>query len=333
MQMQVGALARATGLTVRTLHHYDEIGLVKPSGRSESGYRLYDEADVARLHAVQALRQLGLPLAEIGPLLDDRQAGPEHILEQQMHALDRQIRQAGELRERLALLLDSLRRGAAPAMDDWVRSLSLMTTYTRYFSADELRTIFRAFDSAEDEWEALKREARACMDDGAAPGSDAAQALTRRWIALMHRVMGGDFALMERWGAMFRQEPSAHGHGGAPPTDMIAYVESAIALRVELLRQHYGDLDFRRVRQLPDEAWRPIEAAGRKLLAAGTAPTSGAARRLRQRWQALLQEMAGGDAALLAKLETSHRADPRLVAGAPLSAEVREFLLGVPQKA
>lgn len=136
MLMKVGELARSTGLTVRTLHHYDEIGLLKPSGRSEAGYRLYGDADVARLHGIQALRQMGLPLAEIAPLLEGVQA-PEAIVSQQIHALDHQIRQAGELRERLVLLPDVLLKGESPRAEDWVQSLSLMATYGRYFSARE----------------------------------------------------------------------------------------------------------------------------------------------------------------------------------------------------
>ena len=52
MRLKVGELARRTGLTVRTLHHYDEIGLLAPSQRSDSGYRLYSQADVQRLHAI-----------------------------------------------------------------------------------------------------------------------------------------------------------------------------------------------------------------------------------------------------------------------------------------
>ena len=69
MRLKVGELARRTGLTVRTLHHFDQIGLLKPSARSESGYRLYGRDDVARLHGIQALRYLGLPLKEIAGML------------------------------------------------------------------------------------------------------------------------------------------------------------------------------------------------------------------------------------------------------------------------
>jgi len=69
MPLTVGELARRCGLTVRTLHHYDAIGLLKPSLRSDAGYRLYDRDSVERLHRIQAPRQLGLPLADIGTVL------------------------------------------------------------------------------------------------------------------------------------------------------------------------------------------------------------------------------------------------------------------------
>jgi DNA-binding transcriptional MerR regulator len=63
---KVGELARATGLTVRALHHYDELGLLVPSERTQAGHRLYGEDDVRRLYRVVALRHLGLPLSERG---------------------------------------------------------------------------------------------------------------------------------------------------------------------------------------------------------------------------------------------------------------------------
>jgi DNA-binding transcriptional MerR regulator len=59
---KVGQLARLTKLTVRTLHHYDRLGLLRPSARTSSGHRLYDEGDVDRLYRIVALRELNLPL-------------------------------------------------------------------------------------------------------------------------------------------------------------------------------------------------------------------------------------------------------------------------------
>ncbi|MFI1913211.1 MerR family transcriptional regulator [Nocardia sp. NPDC020380] len=66
---KIGELAAEAGLTVRTLHHYDRIGLVRPAGRTSTGHRLYTEADVQRLYQVLALRQLGLGLDRIADVL------------------------------------------------------------------------------------------------------------------------------------------------------------------------------------------------------------------------------------------------------------------------
>ena len=70
--LKVGELARRTGLTVRTLHHYDAIGLLRPSGRTDSahgsGHRLYTAADVARLQQILSLKHLGFGLEQIVPL-------------------------------------------------------------------------------------------------------------------------------------------------------------------------------------------------------------------------------------------------------------------------
>ncbi|MEU1685299.1 MerR family transcriptional regulator [Micromonospora sp. NPDC005707] len=63
---RIGELRRRTGLTVRTLHHWDHVGLLRPSARTSSGHRLYDERDVGRLYRIVALRELGLPLETIG---------------------------------------------------------------------------------------------------------------------------------------------------------------------------------------------------------------------------------------------------------------------------
>ena len=63
--MKVGELAKRTGVSVRTLHYYDEIGLLSPSHRSEAGYRLYSAEDIARLQQIKSLRQLGFRLEEI----------------------------------------------------------------------------------------------------------------------------------------------------------------------------------------------------------------------------------------------------------------------------
>lgn len=88
--MNVGEVAALAGITVRTLHHYDRIGLLSPSGRSSAGYRQYAAADLDRLHAVLLYRALGFSLEEVATLLDDPSADPaEHLRRQHRLLLDR----------------------------------------------------------------------------------------------------------------------------------------------------------------------------------------------------------------------------------------------------
>jgi MerR family transcriptional regulator, thiopeptide resistance regulator len=88
--LTVGRTADLVGVSVRTLHHWDAIGLVCPSGRTRSDYRLYSAADVARLHRVLVYRELGFPLAEIGNLLDDPEVDARsHLRRQRAELLER----------------------------------------------------------------------------------------------------------------------------------------------------------------------------------------------------------------------------------------------------
>src|SRR5688572_18321935 len=92
--LRVGEVAEATGLTVRTLHHYDEIGLLVPSGRSEAGYRLYGDGDLRRLYRILALRGTGLPLDEIADVLAREGEDPRPALRRHLERLDDQLRLA-----------------------------------------------------------------------------------------------------------------------------------------------------------------------------------------------------------------------------------------------
>ncbi|MEO7130840.1 MAG: MerR family transcriptional regulator [Dermatophilaceae bacterium] len=85
----VGQVAADFGVTVRTLHHYDRIGLLAPSERSAAGYRLYTEADLARLQQVVVYRRLELPLEEIATLLADGSDARDHLRRQRAAVLTR----------------------------------------------------------------------------------------------------------------------------------------------------------------------------------------------------------------------------------------------------
>jgi MerR family transcriptional regulator, thiopeptide resistance regulator len=144
MAFTVGELAKLTGITVRTLHHYDEIGLVQPSDRSRAGYRLYDDGDVLRLQQVLLYRELGLPLDDIAAVLDD----PAHetrgsLLRHREVLVDKRAR----LDRMLAALDTALRHVGEAKMND-----------------DDVKTMFEGFEKeAEERWgqtDAYKESAR-----------------------------------------------------------------------------------------------------------------------------------------------------------------------------
>ncbi|WP_406107411.1 MerR family transcriptional regulator [Micromonospora globbae] len=107
MAYTVGQVAKLAGVTVRTLHHYDEIGLLSPSGRSRTGYRRYDDADLERLQLVRYYRELGFPLEEIAAILDDPAAGPAAHLRRQHELLTVRIKRLQEMVSAIEFALEA----------------------------------------------------------------------------------------------------------------------------------------------------------------------------------------------------------------------------------
>lgn len=325
MLVKVGELAKRAGLTVRTLHHYDEIGLLKPSGRSSSGYRLYNESDVARLHAIQALRQLGLSLAKIGDMLEEEEASLPAIVARQIRALDQEIAQARELRERLGMLDAALSSGTPPPMKDWLATLDLMATYRSHFTATELRRIFRNQKKTRDDWAALTAEVNDALARGVRADMPQAQQLAQRWMDLSIRWMQGDMDLAVRWGKMIQAEPAAKGQSGIDPA-LIRYMGEAIQLRMAAFYRHLTPQDMQRMDKGLGKEWQALAHRAQCLMQANTAMDSVEARALLADWDALTDRMADHDPALRAKLLQAYRTEPLLQMGHVIGQDVRAFI-------
>ena len=141
MLIQVGELAKRAGITVRTLHHYEQTGVLLPSARSAAGYRLYNLADVQRLHMIQALAKAGLELAEIRDFLEQESLSLTELLDAQITLLDKQLRSIHTLRDRLVELRTGLLDDATPDLESWLQTLELMNMYDRWFSKEELQQL------------------------------------------------------------------------------------------------------------------------------------------------------------------------------------------------
>ena len=197
-------MARRTGLTVRTLHHYDAIGLLKPSGHSEAGYRLYTAADVARLQQVLSLRQLGFSLDQIRACLDSADFSPLQIIELHLERVREQMQTQRRLHERLEALAARLRAAGTVSADEFLGTIEEMTMLEalqeKYFTPEQLRTIKERGEAAgheqlermQEAWAMLIADLRAAMERGTDVADPAVQALARRWQDLLHESTGGD---------------------------------------------------------------------------------------------------------------------------------------------
>jgi MerR family transcriptional regulator, thiopeptide resistance regulator len=111
MSYLVGQVASFAGVTVRTLHHYDEIGLLSPSGRSHAGHRRYDDADLDRLQQILFYRELGFPLDEVAALLDDPDADPQEHLRRQHELLTVRIEKLQKMAEAVEHAMEARKMG------------------------------------------------------------------------------------------------------------------------------------------------------------------------------------------------------------------------------
>ncbi len=311
MHLKVGELAQRTGLTVRTLHHYDSIALLKPSARSDAGYRLYDQADVGRLHAIQALRQLGLPLADVASMLERGGEDLADTIARQIRALGHEISQATELRARLQLLQERLATGSAPDMADWLSTLSLMTTFSKYFSAAELKMILGNRKAQAAIWDVLIAEVRHAMQQQLAADSKPVQALALRWMNLTLAMMNDDFKLIERWGLMYSTEPTGQFKNGPGP-EVVGYINAAIALRVAAMLRHMTLAELHTLRTIDEVAVAQLTQEAHALHAAQADPASAPAKALLARWEQVMLALCANQSALLRKLITAFNAEPLL---------------------
>jgi DNA-binding transcriptional MerR regulator len=123
---KVGDLAKLTGLTVRTLRFYDQIGLFSPSGQTDSGHRLYDESDLSRLHQILTLKELGLSLEEIKETLSAKQISPLEMVTLQKQRIKEQIKQQQKLLEQLEHTSKALIGKKTLTVDDFTNLLQAM---------------------------------------------------------------------------------------------------------------------------------------------------------------------------------------------------------------
>ena len=201
-ELTVGQVAGLVGVSVRTLHHWDEIGLVTPSARSWAGYRLYGPDDVARIHRVLVYRETGMPLAEVARVLDDPHvdavahlARQRELLQARIAHLTRMLRAVDTMMERNSMGQNLTPQQQAEILgaewdpawqeeaeerwgdsDEWAQAAARKAAMTR-----------QDWARVAEETEALETDLANAMREGVVPGSERANALAERHRASIDR--------------------------------------------------------------------------------------------------------------------------------------------------
>src|SRR5689334_12488680 len=156
--LKVGELAARTGLSVRTLHHYDAIGLLRPSLRTESGHRLYTAADVARLQQVLSLRQLGFSLEEVRDCLNRPDFSPLEVIRLHVARLREQIDLQRGLCERLEALAAYFQPAAEVSADTFLQTIEVMTMIENYYTPEQMEYFRKRSEEAAAAGEDIARQ-------------------------------------------------------------------------------------------------------------------------------------------------------------------------------
>jgi DNA-binding transcriptional MerR regulator len=231
---KVGELARRTGLTVRALHHYDEIGLLSPTQRSRSGHRLYGEQEVKRLQQIVSLRQLGFSLEQIAECLAQPRYSALRVVELHAARLEQQIEEQRALVARLIRIAATLRQRKPVSAEEFLTTIEAIHMYEKHFTPEELERIRKRgavvgaerIREVEAEWPQLIAEVRAELERGTDPKAPPMQALAKRWMALVNEFTGGDAQIAQKVKTMYQQEPTLQQKTGIDPA-LFEYVRKA----------------------------------------------------------------------------------------------------------
>lgn len=237
--LKVGEVAKKIGVSVRALHHYDEIGLLSPSHRSDAGYRLYTPNDLMQLQKIKSLQQLGFSLEEIRALVSKAETSLLTIINEHIQSLSLQVEQQRNLIQRLQLLAAKLAQNESPSIELLLDTLKETVMYEKYYTPEQLKKLAErhkqfgeeAMQQAQNEWQTIFEKFRALQQAGDPPSCKAAQALAKRSLELIEMFTGGDPGIKQSMQNMYDTEGGENVLSGMNVDKaLFAYVSEAMEI-------------------------------------------------------------------------------------------------------
>jgi DNA-binding transcriptional MerR regulator len=228
---QTREFAKLAGVTVRTLHHYDRVGLLKPTRRTDKGFRLYGEPDFARLQQITTLKFIGFSLSQIKKILGQKEFELSETLQLQRNVLRAQ-------RDRLNLALEAIarvERSNSVDLESFKEIIEVvnmeqnMDWTKKYYSEaaqasiEERKHLWspELQERVSRDWNELVADIEAAIADGTKPSDSRAQVLAIRWRALVTEFTGGDREIQAGLNKMYADEKNWQTEWKKPFSDKV----------------------------------------------------------------------------------------------------------------
>lgn len=240
--LKVGDIAKQSGVSIRTLHYYDEIGLLSPSYRTEAGYRLYDKEDIIRLQQIVSLKQIGLSLEEIRDCLQQGEKTFFEIVQLHQARVREEIRLSQKILEKLEYIQEATQSRANVSISDLLKIIKVIEMLEKYYTPEQLENLKERRNLLDEEqmrqseahWIELIDAVRQEMQKGTDPASKNVQGLVHRRQELIDEFTGGDPEIERSLNEMYDSEGAEVASWGEEDAALAEYMSRAIQCSTEM---------------------------------------------------------------------------------------------------
>lgn len=237
--LKIGELAKKTGLTIRALHHYDEIGLLSPSYRTEAGHRLYAEKDIQKLQKIMLLQLMSFSLAEIKICIERKDFSFHDMAKAHLNRLQVEILSQKKLYNRIESIIEALNHQQASSIDNAIETIKAIVMYEKYYTPEQLETLKSRQDTMSKEelsqvqeaWETLFKEFEAAFNAKIDVSHASVIKLGHSANALIEEFTGGDPEMKKSFQKMYSTE-GGHNvlsqHGVKVSAELFQYIANAM---------------------------------------------------------------------------------------------------------
>jgi len=211
---KVGEVAKMAGISVRSLHHYDELGLLRPSGGRRSQHRLYNANDIVKLHQIMALKTIGFSLKEVRHWLSRKDFDLKTSLLMQKGMIEKKIEEYKDIDQTLRLMLSRLSQNQDVKMEELLALMKEIRQMENIYTKEQLQKIKDRYEKygldkvkeVEDAWVKLFEQFEDAKENGVLPNHPDVQALAKLAQTYIDLFTGGDKEIEAKLDQTYEQQ-------------------------------------------------------------------------------------------------------------------------------